>query len=127
MRLARHGSPDTSRRQRPTPLRNQNGASFATVLVVLLIAVALYYAYFGVRDAATGKSAGVSAIDTSRAVACRSNRQTLERAVVAWSQTHDGETATLAALTADGIRVPSCPEGGTYSLAGNSVRCGTHQ
>jgi hypothetical protein len=105
---------------------DQRGASFVAVLVVLLIAVALYFGYFGFQDRAAQRSSGVTAIDTSRAVACRTNRQTLERALVAWSATHDSGAASLDALVADGVHIPSCPESGTYSLVGGTVRCSVH-
>jgi hypothetical protein len=105
---------------------DQRGASLAAVLVVLLIAVALYLGYFGVQDRAAQRSSGIAAIDTSRAVACRANRQTLERALVAWSATHDGGAASLDALAADGVHVPTCPDGGSYSLVGGAVRCSVH-
>jgi hypothetical protein len=107
-------------------LRNQHGVSFVAVLIALLIGAALYFGYFTLHDGTGRRSVGVAAIDSSRAVACRANRQTIERALIAWAQTHDGETASLNALAADGVHLPSCPEGGTYSLTGNSVRCSAH-
>jgi 23S rRNA C2498 (ribose-2'-O)-methylase RlmM len=120
MRLGRASRPSVR-------LLDERGVSFTAVLVALLIGAALYLGYFGFHDRAAQRSVGITAIDTSRTVACRSNRQTLERALIAWSATHEGESPTLEALAADGVRIPSCPEGGTYSLVGREVRCSLHR
>lgn len=106
--------------------RSEAGFGFAAVLMALLIAAVLYFGYFKMQDTRGGQATRITALDTTRDVACRSNRQTIERAIVMWSVNHDGEAPSLNGLAQDGIDVPSCPEGGTYSLAGNSVHCSKH-
>jgi hypothetical protein len=43
-----------------------------------------------------------------------------------WTVDHD-EAPTLDGLERAGIGVPSCPEGGSYALAGKTVSCSKHQ
>ncbi len=105
---------------------SEAGFGFAAVLMALLIAAALYFGYFKMQDTRGGQGTRITALDASRDVACRSNRQTIERAMVMWSVNHDGERPSLDGLAHDGIDVPSCPEGGTYAMAGASVRCSKH-
>jgi hypothetical protein len=107
-------------------VHNQRGISFVAVLVAMLIAAALYFGYFRLGSGTSERSAGVTAIDASRAIACRTQRQSIERNIGLWSVNHDGETPTFAALEADGFRTPSCPEGGRYELIGREVHCSKH-
>jgi Tfp pilus assembly protein PilV len=107
-------------------VRNQRGLSFVAVLVAMLIAAALYFGYFKMQDSMSGRSTGMTAINASRAVACRTQRQSIERNIVFWSVNHDGETPTFAALEADGFHIPSCPDGGHYELVGREVHCSKH-
>lgn len=111
--------------RRSSPLEGEAGFGFAGVLMAMLIAAALYFGYFRLQDTAGGQGTRITAIDASRDVACRSNRQTIERALVMWAVNHDGE-ASLSALESDGIGVPSCPEGGAYQLTGKVVSCSKH-
>lgn len=111
--------------QQRTVLGSEAGFGFAGVLMAMLIAAALYFGYFKMQDTSGGQGTRITAIDVSRDVACRSNRQTIERALVMWAVNHDGEPS-LGALESDGIGVPSCPEGGAYSLAGKVVSCSKH-
>jgi Tfp pilus assembly protein PilV len=105
---------------------NQRGLSFIAVLVAMLIAAFLYFGYFKLQNAKSERSVGITAIDTSRAVACRTQRQSIERNIEMWSVNHDGEPPTFAALEADGFHIPSCPDGGQYSLVGREVHCSKH-
>ncbi|MFN8625627.1 MAG: hypothetical protein U0587_06540 [Candidatus Binatia bacterium] len=105
----------------------QRGFSFVSVLLALLIAAALYFGYFRVRDTSSEHRPGLVAINASRAVACRTNRQNIERDIALWSVNHAGETPSLAALEADGVRIPSCPEGGHYDITGTAVHCSVHR
>jgi len=105
---------------------NQRGAGFIAVLIALLIAAALYFGYFKMQSATAERSVGIAAIDTSRAVACRANRQNIERDISFWSVNHPDETPTLEAMARDGLRIPSCPEGGRYSIVGQHVVCSRH-
>src|SRR5215510_12329058 len=111
----------------PAPLRNQHGVGFVAVLLALLIAAALYFGYFRMQGATSGRSAAVSAIDASRGVACRTQRQQIERDITMWAVNHPDEPPSIAALQADGIRVPSCPECGHYDIVGREVRCSVHR
>ena len=105
---------------------NQRGVSFVAVLVAMLIAAALYFGYFKLGSGTSERSVGITAIGSSRAVACRTQRQNIERDITMWSVNHDGETPTFAALEADGHHIPSCPEGGRYELVGREVHCSKH-
>ena len=108
-------------------LPNQSGFGFVSVLLALLIVAALYFGYFGLQGTTAERAKGIAAIDASRAVACRTNRQNIERDISLWSATHTGETPTFAGLEADGLRIPSCPEGGRYEIAGTEVHCSVHR
>jgi hypothetical protein len=112
---------------RPSRSPRDAGFGFVSVLMALLIAAALYFGYFKMQDTRSGSGTRITALDASRDVACRSNRQTIERALVMWSASHDEGTPSLESLARDGIGVPSCPEGGTYTLAGSTVHCSKHR
>jgi len=105
---------------------NERGLSFVAVLVAMLIAAFLYFGYFKLQSVTSERSTGVTALGASRAVACRTQRQGIERNIMAWSVNHDGETPTFAALEADGFHTPSCPEGGRYEIVGREVYCSKH-
>jgi competence protein ComGC len=105
---------------------DQRGFTFVAILLALLIAAALYFGYFRMQSAMRGGSTAVSAINAARAVACRTNRQNIERAVAMWSVNHPDERPSLAALEAEGSHVPTCPEGGRYELVGRAVHCSVH-
>ena len=107
-------------------LVSQDGVGFVAVLMALLIAAALYFGYFELQRASDGRSGGITAIEGSRVFACRTNRQSVERQIAMWSVNHPQEAPSLAALEAEVGSVPSCPEGGRYSLAGRQVRCSAH-
>jgi len=110
-------------RRRPA---GQRGFTFVAVLLALLIAAALYFGYFRMQSAMSERSAGVSALNTARAVACRTNRQNIERDVAMWSVNHPDERPSFAALEAEGIHIPACPEGGRYEFVGRTVHCSVH-
>jgi hypothetical protein len=44
-----------------------------------------------------------------------------------WSVSHPDEAPTIAALQRDGLRIPTCPEGGQYSIDGGAVHCSVHR
>ena len=108
-------------------LRQQQGFAFISVLLALLIAAALYFGYFKMQGSGNERSTGIAAINTSRSVACRTNRQTIEREIAMWEVDHPNQPPTIAALEASGLRVPSCPEGGHYDIAGREVHCSLHK
>lgn len=115
------------KRQLPRRWTDQSGFSFVAVLVALLIAAALYFGYFKLQGSTSERSVGITAIDASRGVACRTNRQEIEREIALWSVNHPDDEPTFAALQAEGLQVPSCPEGGRYEIVGRSVRCNKHR
>lgn len=117
-----HAPPPGSRSR----LRDQAGIGFVSLLLALLIAAALYFGYFKMQQVSGERSSGIAAIDASRAVACRANRQTIERAIGIWAINHPDEQPSIAALEADGVRLPTCPEGGQYAIVGRDVRCNRH-
>lgn len=105
---------------------NQRGVSLVAVLMAMLVAAALYFGYFKLQSSMSERSNMVSPIGASRTVACRTQRQDIERNITLWSVNHDGETPTFAALEAEGFHIPSCPEGGRYELVGREVHCSKH-
>ena len=108
-------------------LRSERGGSFVVVLMALLLGAALYFGYFKAQQSGGERSTGVAAIDRSRVFACQTNRQTIERQLTMWTVNHDGDTPTLDAVERENGSLPSCPEGGTYSLQGHSIVCSLHQ
>jgi type II secretory pathway component PulJ len=110
-------------------LRNftETGFTFIAVLLALLIAAALYFGYFHFQSTTGERAQGIAAINTARAVACRTNRQNIEREIQLWAVNHPGETPTFSALQAEGFRIPSCPEGGEYEIVGGEVQCSVHR
>ena len=109
-----------------TALR-QDGFSGILVIIALLIAALLYFGYSRLQSGVSEKKTTITAIDASRAVACRSNRVNIERDIQLWLVDHPGEAPTLAALEATGVRIPPCPEGGAYAVDGVHVRCSKHE
>jgi hypothetical protein len=105
----------------------ESGFGLVAVLLALLIAAALYFGYFHFQGSSGEHAKGVTAIDAARAVACRTNRQNIEREIQLWAMDHPGETPTFAALQAEGFRIPSCPEGGQYEIVGHEVQCSVHR
>ncbi len=100
--------------------------SVVAVLLALLVVAALYFGYFQFQNTGAERAKGVNAITATRAVACRTQRQQIERDIVMWSVNHPDEPASIAALERDGIRVPACPEGGRYDVIGRRVQCSAH-
>ena len=107
-------------------LRDSSGMGFAAVLAAMLILVVLYFGYFKMESMTSERSVGTTAIDAGRAVACRTQRQAAERDIEMWSVDHPDEPPTLASLEHAGVQIPSCPEGGVYSLQGKQLRCSRH-
>jgi hypothetical protein len=99
---------------------------FMSVLVALLILAMLYFGYFKMQSTTSERAVGTTAIDASRAVACRTQRQAAERDIMMWSVDHPDENPTLASLERTGVNIPHCPEGGTYSIEGKHLRCSVH-
>ena len=127
-------APHSDQRERPiektlrAALRNQHGFGFASILLTLLILAVLYLGYFKMQNTMGGsRSAGISAINASRDVACRTQRQQIERDIMMWSVNHPDEPPTIAALQHDGLHIPACPEGGRYSIDGRQVHCSMHR
>jgi hypothetical protein len=107
-------------------LSSETGAGLFAVILAMAIAAALYFGYFQMQGTVEEAKTGMAAIDGSRSFACRTNRQTIERQIDAWIVNHEGETPRLAGLEADFGPLPTCPEGGVYSLSGRRVRCSKH-
>jgi len=106
--------------------RDARGMSFASVLAAMLILVVLYFGYFKLQSTTSEQATGKTAIDLGRVVACRTQRQEVDREIMMWSIDHPDEMPTLASLERDGIQIPQCPEGGAYSLDGKHLRCSLH-
>ena len=100
----------------------QRGIGAVAVILALLIAVLLYLGYTGMQSAMQPTKRSVSTLDNSKAFACATNRQTIEREIQMWIVNNPGETPTLAAINSSA----HCPEGGEYSLNGLRVACSKH-
>jgi len=107
-------------------LSSQRGFGFVALLLALFIAAVLYFGYFHFQGAMSERGTAQTALDGARAVACRTNRQMIERDIVIWSADHPDRQPTLDDLAASGIHVPSCPEGGRYEIVGREVHCSKH-
>lgn len=107
-------------------LHDSRGMSFVSVLAAMLILALLYFGYFRMQGMMNEQSVGITAIDASRAVACRTQRQAVEREIDLWSVDHPDESPTLASLERAGVHIPSCPEGGVYSVEGKRLHCSLH-
>jgi hypothetical protein len=106
---------------------NERGMSFIAVLLALAIVGLLYFGYMRMNTVRQEQSVGITAIEASKGVACRVQRQQIERDIMMWSASHDGAMpGSLDDLEAGGVHVPSCPEGGDYSLDGRHVVCSLH-
>jgi competence protein ComGC len=103
----------------------QAGNSLIVVLAALLIVALLYLGRWGNEAVKSEVTTAVETIDRSREAACRTQRKQIERDVQAWTVNHD-EAPTIDAMQSSGIRVPSCPEGGSYSISGGRVHCSVH-
>jgi len=106
--------------------RGQGGIAGLALIVGVFIAAILFVLYFRTQSPTGEGKTSVTAIDATRAVACRTNRQNVERDIQMWLVNHPGEAPSFAALEADGVRIPSCPEAGTYSIDGVQVLCDKH-
>jgi hypothetical protein len=104
----------------------QAGLGAIAVIIALLITALLYLGYVSTQSATTELKRTVSAVDNSKAFACKTNRQTLEREIQMWLVNHPGEPPSFAALQADGGGRATCPEGGTYAVDGMRVGCSKH-
>jgi hypothetical protein len=108
-------------------MSSQRGLGAIALILALLVAALLYLGYVQMSSTMKATKTTVAAVDNTRAFACRTNRQTVEREIQMWLVGHPGETASFAALESDGAHIASCPEGGTYSLEGGRVTCSKHQ
>ncbi len=114
------------RRQPRGLLGTERGAGFMSVLVALLIAAALYFGYFQFQNTEANRTGPITALDATREFACHTNRQTIEREITMWLVSHAGDVPSLAQLEEEQGTLPTCPEGGTYSLSGRKVLCSVH-
>ncbi|MDX2167035.1 MAG: hypothetical protein SF182_08230 [Deltaproteobacteria bacterium] len=102
--------------------RRSSGIGAVGLIVALLIAAFLYVAYHAMQTAMQPTTRAVSTLDSSKAFACKTNRQTIEREIQMWLVNHPGETPTLDAVGS----AAHCPEGGEYTLSGLHVACSKH-
>jgi competence protein ComGC len=109
-------------------LRSERGAAgLASMLMVLLILGALYLGYAGMPDFRAKRGTGPAQVEAARDVACKMQRQQIERDIEVWKIDHSDEEPSLAALRSSGINIPACPERGTYDVHGSSVVCSVHR
>ncbi|HVN83411.1 MAG TPA: hypothetical protein VMW17_01060 [Candidatus Binatia bacterium] len=107
--------------------RRQRGFSFVSIVVAMLVLAALYFGYFHFQSSMTSeRKTGIQSIEAAKDVACRTQRQQIERDVQLYVADHDHPPRSLDDLEHAGIHVPPCPEGGDYSLRGAHVVCSKH-
>jgi len=104
----------------------QRGMSFASLLIALLTLGALYLGYGRLHGLLGKQTSHTTPLDTSRDAACHANRQLIARSIVMWAVDHPGVAPTLSDLENAGVRIPSCPETGTYEIVGRQVLCTQH-
>ncbi|HUI26094.1 MAG TPA: hypothetical protein VL403_08410 [Candidatus Kryptonia bacterium] len=116
-------------RDRPTTRKrsSEEGFTFVSILVAVLVLAALYFGYFHFTSVSGERKKGIESIQAAKDVACRTQRQQIERDVQMYAADHDNPARSLDDLERAGIHVPPCPEGGTYSLRGTHVLCSKHQ
>jgi competence protein ComGC len=107
-------------------LRNAHGLSFVSILLTLLILAVLYFGYFRMQGTSE-RGTHIQSLEASKDVACRVQRQQIERDVQMYTASHDGPPRSLDDLERAGIRIPRCPEGGQYALEGSHVTCSVHR
>jgi competence protein ComGC len=109
------------------PALNQQGFGFVAILLAMLIVAVLYFGYFKMQNSMSQqRTTAVSSLDASRAVACRANKANIESNIQLWAVDHPGEQPTIDALRASGLNIPTCPSGGTYTIAAGKVHCSIH-
>jgi hypothetical protein len=101
--------------------------SFASLLIVLLSMGALYLGYGRLQGLIGEQTSSRTPLDTSRDAVCSANRHLIERAMVMWAVDHPGGAPTLSGLSTAGVRIPACPDRGTYEIVGRDVRCTQHR
>jgi len=94
-------------------------------LAVLAVLVASYMRDQGIGTARQS-SAPTNAVARSQGVACQAQRTQLDRDLIIWGNDHPDQEPSIGALSASGVRVPSCPEGGEYYVSGRHVHCSKH-
>lgn len=90
--------------------RNKKGFTLVELLVVVLILATLM---------AVALPLYLSSVADSSKKTCRANMQSIANAAQAWkvkNRAADFSTLTISSLTPDLGAVPSCPDGGTYSI-----------
>jgi len=109
--------------------RRRGNLSLVGMLVVLLIIAILVNNQlsnpggggYGTVNNATAN------IEKGREAACTANRVGGRLNVNMWLMQNQGQTPTMEALNAAGMRIQPCPDGGTYTfLEGGEIHCSKH-
>lgn len=108
-------------------MSSERGLGAIALFLALLVAALLYVGYVQMSSTMSTTKTTVTAVDNTRAFACKTNRQTVEREIQMWLVNHPGETPSFDGLESDSVHVATCPEGGTYALVGLHVTCSKHQ
>lgn len=101
----------------------QRGFFLIGLLIVLAIIAILSYKQMGPSGENVKMYTG-----RAKDVACQLNRSTFVTTLAVWRQSHSGEPMTLENIRASGTTVPTCPNGGVWSLSadGNEIYCSIH-
>jgi hypothetical protein len=101
--------------------------TFISILIALVI-IAILTGYYFKKDEKTGDvGLYMMSMERSKRAACLANRNVYEGYIQAWLASHPGEEVTPEKLRAAAYSVPTCPEGGTYTIEpDNTVSCSIH-
>ena len=107
--------------------RSEKGyAGLIGILIVLVIMMFLTLQYFEKGPGGT-PSVYTGSINKSHEAECRMNRATLKTNVAAWSIAHAGEPITAEKLQFNGVVIPKCRDGGTYTFGPDgTIYCSVH-
>src|SRR5258708_40026397 len=96
----------------------QRGLGAIALILALLLIGGFYLAYAHLRSTVGERQRTITAIDATRAFACKTNRQTVEREIQLRQVQHPGDPPSFAALEAGGAHSPRCPGGVSKSRSG---------
>jgi hypothetical protein len=102
-----------------------------SMLVVLLVAVAIFTAGCGSGGDATSNQNGETnqggPIGQADATACAANRKMISSAAQQYYIMEGAYPTSIQALVPEYLQsVPACPSGGKYTLQGSTVTCSIH-
>ncbi|NQU43152.1 hypothetical protein HQ520_07690 [bacterium] len=107
---------------------SRRGFYLIGLLIVLAIIAILTYKQLAPEEKANQVNMATMSINRSKNTACNVNRNLVQNQISMWEINHLGEKPTLDKLQQGTSSVPSCPEGGQYTIGadGRTVYCSIH-